>query len=165
MEYTIECKRCGCLFIPGWSGMTEVCAGCLEKENTELRSELDATENNMEALTELFDEVVKERDAQKQVRGDYAGIIHNMVVSLQSAWIEWQHGEGAEKAMIHIHNMLDGPGQIPDENDPYGKDSEMYYAANRHDPYPVCFCGKPSVIACGDKGYCCEEHFNQGEGE
>ena len=40
-------------------------------------------------------------------------IIHNMVVANQSAWIEWQEGKGAEKAMTWIHNGLVGPGHIP----------------------------------------------------
>lgn len=36
------------------------------------------------------------------------------VIAMQSAYIEWKRGEGAEGAMEWIENTLDGPDLIPD---------------------------------------------------
>jgi hypothetical protein len=36
------------------------------------------------------------------------------VVAMQSAYIEWKRGAGAESAMGWIANTLDGPDLIPD---------------------------------------------------
>lgn len=60
-------------------------------------------------------------------------VIHNMVVANQAAWIEWQHGKGAEHAMEWVHNGLFGPGHIPSSEDKHGKDSQGFYDANRID--------------------------------
>jgi hypothetical protein len=49
-------------------------------------------------------------------------IIHNMVVANQAAWIEWQHGKGADSAMHWIHNGLVGPGHIP-----VGEDAQAFF--------------------------------------
>lgn len=88
-------------------------------------------------------------------------IIHDMVVANQSAWIEWQHGKGAEAAMQWIHAGLWGPGHIPDENEPYGMDAQAWFDANRSEPLPVCFCGRPSNRVWMGKGACCEEHMEE----
>ncbi len=63
-------------------------------------------------------------------------IIHDMVTANQAAWIEWQHGRGAEAAMTWIHNGLIGPGHIPDEDSSWGKEAQAYYDANKCDPLP-----------------------------
>lgn len=58
-------------------------------------------------------------------------VIHNLVVTKQAAFIEWKYGAGASAAMQWIANDLEGPGLIPSEDDPHGKDAQKYYAANR----------------------------------
>jgi hypothetical protein len=58
-------------------------------------------------------------------------IIHNMTVANQSAWIEWKHGGGAEAAMEWIENGLDGPGLIPEEDEPHATDAQAYFDANK----------------------------------
>lgn len=88
-------------------------------------------------------------------------IIQNLSVTMQAAWIEWKHGKGAEVAMQWIENSLFGPGLIPDEDEPYSQDAQSYWAANRADPYPECFCGKPSSILWMQQGFCCDAHFRE----
>lgn len=97
----------------------------------------------------------------KQVLNDQGKIIHDMTVAQQAAWIEWQHGKGAEEAMIWIHNGLAGPGFIPDEDEPYGKEAQAWFDANRADPFPTCFCGRPSNSLWMGKGFCCRAHYEQ----
>ena len=58
--------------------------------------------------------------------------LHNVIVGNQSAWIEWQHGAGAEAAMTWIHNGLAGPGLIPD-----GKEAQPWFDANQDDRYEI----------------------------
>lgn len=58
--------------------------------------------------------------------------LHNVIVGNQSAWIEWQHGAGAEAAMTWIHNSLVGPGLIPD-----GKEAQPWFNANVDDRYEI----------------------------
>ena len=60
----------------------------------------------------------------KKLTNDLGKIIHDMTVAQQAAWIEWQHGKGADAAMTWIHNGLVGPGFIPDEDEPYGKEAQ-----------------------------------------
>jgi len=54
--------------------------------------------------------------------------LHNVMVGNQAAWIEWQHGGGAEAAMTWIHNGLAGPGLIPD-----GGEAQAFFNANVDD--------------------------------
>jgi hypothetical protein len=108
------------------------------------------------------EEIIEELKAgQKnaQLALDFSNIINDLVVGNQSAWIEWQRGGGAEKAMVWVHNGLVGPGNIPDEDEPWSDDANLWYRANKHDPFPVCYCGKPSGILGGGISACCEEHF------
>lgn len=58
--------------------------------------------------------------------------LHNQIVGNQAAWIEWQHGAGAEAAMTWIHNGLAGPGLIPD-----GKEAQPWFDANVDDRYEI----------------------------
>lgn len=101
----------------------------------------------------------------KSVGSDLAKIIHDMVVANQAAWIEWQHGRGAEAAMIWIQNGLFGPGHIPDEDEPYGKEAQAWFDANRADPFPACFCGRPSHHLWMGQGFCSEAHYRQAKAE
>jgi len=101
----------------------------------------------------------------KRLAGDLGKIIHDMTVAEQAAWIEWQHGRGAEAAMSWIHNGLEGPGHIPDEDVPYGKEPQAWFDANRADPFPTCFCGRPSNRLWMGKGFCSNEHYQQHHAE
>lgn len=101
----------------------------------------------------------------KKLTNDLGKIIHDMTVAQQAAWIEWQHGKGAEEAMTWIHNGLAGPGFIPDEDEPYGKEAQAWYDANRADPLPTCFCGRPSNSLWMGQGFCCHEHYEQRRAE
>lgn len=96
----------------------------------------------------------------KSALNDMGKAIHDMTVAQQAAWIEWQHGKGAEAGMVWIQNGLFGPGLIPDEDEPYGKEAQAWFDANRADPFPVCFCGRPSHILWMGKGFCCDAHHN-----
>lgn len=91
--------------------------------------------------------------------GELSKIIHNMTVAQQAAWIEWQHGAGAEAAMQWIENGLAGPGHIPGEDEPYGTEAQAYFDANQADPLPTCHCGRPSNILHMGNGYCSQKHY------
>lgn len=90
-----------------------------------------------------------------------AKVLNDVIVGNQSAWIEWQHGNGAEAAMRWIHNGLWGPGNIPDEDAPYGKEAQAWHDANIAEPFPKCACGRPSNRISRGVGACCEEHLEQ----
>lgn len=86
-------------------------------------------------------------------------IIHNITVAQQAAWIEWQHGAGAEAGMRWIENGLAGPGHIPEEDEPYGTEAQAYFDANQADPLPACQCGLPSNILHMGNRYCSQENY------
>lgn len=88
-------------------------------------------------------------------------IVHDMVTAEQAAWIEWQHGRGAEAGMVWIHNGLCGPGHIPDEDEPWGKEAQAWYDANKAHPFPTCHCGRPSNQLWMGHGACCDEHMEK----
>jgi hypothetical protein len=92
---------------------------------------------------------------------ELSDINHDHIVGMQAAYIEWQHGEGAESAMSWIENALDGPGLIPDESEPYGTEAQAYFDANQAHPFPTCECGRPSNIGWMGKGFCCNEHYQK----
>lgn len=101
----------------------------------------------------------REVERMKRTLNDLGKIIHDMVVAQQAAWIEWQHGRGAEVAMAWIQNGLVGPGHIPDEDEPWGKEAQAWYDANCSNALPPCFCGRPSNIGWMGKGFCCNAHY------
>lgn len=86
-------------------------------------------------------------------------IIHDFVVTMQAAVIEWKHGEGAEGAMEWITSKLEQGTAMPDETAPYAKEAQAWFDANRANPYPECFCGRPSNIRWMDQGFCSEAHY------
>ncbi|MET4160531.1 hypothetical protein ABIE61_000345 [Marinobacterium sp. MBR-111] len=106
---------------------------------------------------QLQAEVERLTDTNKR----FGEIIHNQVVANQAAWIQWQRGQGAEAAMVWIHNGLAGPGLIPDESEPWSDDPQAYYDANQADPLPVCPCGRPSNQLWMGYGACCHEHMKE----
>lgn len=88
-------------------------------------------------------------------------IFRDEIVAKQAAWIEWRHGRGAEEAMQWIENGLAGPGQIPRDDEPYVKEAQAWYDANKSDPFPKCHCGRPSSTMWGNKGACSEAHYQE----
>lgn len=92
-----------------------------------------------------------------------AGMHQDLLVVMQAAWIEWRHGKGPEAALGWIQNTLVGPGLIPDETAPYGKEAQAFFDANQADPMPQCFCGRPSNIGWMAQGFCSEAHYREGK--
>ncbi|MEY4427510.1 MAG: hypothetical protein RLZZ182_199, partial [Pseudomonadota bacterium] len=91
-----------------------------------------------------------------------ANMHHDLLVIMQAAWIEWKHGKGPEAALEWIANTLEGPGLIPDETAPYGKEAQAFYDLNRAEPFPACFCGRPSNQLWMGKGFCSLRHYKEG---
>lgn len=92
---------------------------------------------------------------------ELSSMFHDQIVAQQAAWIEWKHGGGAEAGMQWIENGLDGPGHIPDEDEPYGKEAQAWFDANKSDPFPACPCGRPSNILWMGHGFCCNAHYDE----
>jgi hypothetical protein len=92
---------------------------------------------------------------------EQSAILNDKIVSEQAAYIEWQHGKGAEAGMQWIANGLWGPGLIPEESEPWGTEAQAYYDANKSNPFPECFCGRPSNQLWMGKGACCDGHMTQ----
>ena len=86
---------------------------------------------------------------------------HDLLVVMQAAWIEWQRGAGANSAMQWIHNTLMGPGLIPDDDEPYASEPQAYFDKNKAEPFPECFCGRPSNQLWMGKGFCGNAHYNK----
>lgn len=99
---------------------------------------------------------VQTSDSATKMLGD---ALNDQIVAMQAAFIEWQHGKGAEAAMVWIANTLSGPGLIPDENAPYGKEAQAWFDANNSHPFPVCACGRPSNQMQSGVGGCCIDHL------
>ncbi|MNS67708.1 hypothetical protein D3C72_1009680 [compost metagenome] len=95
----------------------------------------------------------------EKLTSSLSNIVHDHTVVMQAAWIEWKHGRGTEAAMSWIHNTLWGPGFIPDEDAPYGKEAQAWFDANQSNPMPQCFCGRPSHIGWMKQGFCSEAHY------
>lgn len=79
-------------------------------------------------MTRLLHRVQELESAiKKQVErsNDLSWCMHDQITAQQAAWIEWQHGKGADAAMDWIHNGLAGPGHIPD-----GTDAQAWFDAN-----------------------------------
>ena len=99
----------------------------------------------------------------KDIQQALADSHNNLIVAMQAAFIEWKHGGGAESAMEWIVNTLRGPGLIPRESDPWGKEAQAYFSANQSNPMPTCFCGRPSHMQWLKWGFCSEAHYEQGK--
>ena len=97
----------------------------------------------------------------KKAYQELGNMFHDQIVAQQAAWIEWQHGAGAEAGMQWIENGLCGPGHIPDEDEPYGTEAQAYFDANKSDPFPACHCGRPSNSLWMGKGFCSNAHYNE----
>lgn len=130
------------------------------KELKEQQSQ-DNSPASINELSEKIKEQSKRITRLKELSIRDAEVLHNTLTGEQSAWIEWQHGKGAEAAMHWIHNGLAGPGLIPDEDEPYGKHPQFWYDSHKAKPFPKCICGNPSHILWMGNGACCEEHLEQ----
>jgi len=97
----------------------------------------------------------------KKAYQELGNMFHDQIVAQQAAWIEWQHGAGAEAGMQWIENGLCGPGHIPHEDEPYGTEAQAYFDANKSDPFPACYCGRPSNILWMGKGFCSDSHHDE----
>ncbi|MEX3933296.1 hypothetical protein AB4Y32_16085 [Paraburkholderia phymatum] len=85
------------------------------------------------AILELVAEVRRLREENARHERSslmLANIMHNNTVAMQAAWIEWQHGEGADGAMEWIENTLAGPGLIPEDDEPHATEAQAYFDAN-----------------------------------
>lgn len=100
----------------------------------------------------------------KRLLDETGSYFHDTVTAMQAAWIEWEHGAGAEEAMGWIHNTLVGPGHIPDEDEPWGTEAQAWFDANRSKPFAPCSCGRPSNIIAASKGYCSENCYRKANG-
>ncbi|KTT14746.1 hypothetical protein NS331_22615 [Pseudacidovorax intermedius] len=116
----------------------------------------------MRAAAMLAEEERQKPDSTLNVM---ARLLHDQITANQAAWIEWQHGAGAEAAMAWVQNGLIGPGHIPDEDEPYGREAQAWFDANCAEPLPQCFCGRPSNIGWMAQGFCCKAHHDQASGE
>lgn len=67
----------------------------------------------MKELSKLRQDLYHAKAAHKSI----AEAFDRNVVAMQSAWIEWKRGGGAEEAMQWIENTLDGPGLTPFDSD------------------------------------------------
>lgn len=138
---------------PYYTG-TYICKSCIAK------NQLDAARASLTAAEQLLAARDK-RIAALERRIDLdAKIMNNILVGNQAAWIEWQRGAGAEEAMIWVQNTLMGVG-IPDEDQPFAKEPQAWYSANKSDPFPTCFCGRPSHILWMGQGFCSDAHHDE----
>lgn len=100
-------------------------------------------------------------DARTDLVKDLANMHHDLIVVMQTAWIDWQRGAGAESAMQWIENTLDGPGLIPGADEPYANEPQAYFDKNKAEPFPQCFCGRPSNQLWMGLGFCGVAHYNE----
>jgi len=100
---------------------------------TPLKRPKDLVTNTIKSRCDLCNRLEREIDSLGR-------ILHWKIVGEQAAWIEWQHGRGAEAAMMWIHNGLCGPGHLPDEDEPHGKQAQAWFDTHCPDifgPVPV----------------------------
>ncbi len=107
----------------------------------------------------------EERQKPDSLLNVMSRLLHDQITANQAAWIEWQHGAGAEAAMSWVQNGLIGPGHIPDEDEPYGREAQAWYDANCAEPLPQCFCGRPSNIGWMGQGFCSDAHHAKARSE
>ena len=90
-----------------------------------------------------------------------AQIMNDLLVGNQAAWIEWRHGKGAEEAMVWVEGSLYAVG-VPEEGEPWAKEAQAWYSANKAEPFPTCFCGRPSNHLWMGQGFCSDAHYDEG---
>lgn len=107
-------------------------------------------------------EVQAEKDAKTaELHKMLANIMHDQTTAMQSALIEWKHGNGAEAGLQWIVNTLMGPGLLPDFDAEHGTNAQFWFDANQSQPMPKCFCGNPSHIGWMGQGFCSNAHYDE----
>ncbi|WP_198386207.1 hypothetical protein [Burkholderia ubonensis] len=129
----------------------------LEAEVERLNAIIATRPDQPEPRAEVTDD---KQDKAKGLIKTLSDIIHDQTVAMQSAIIEWRHGNGAEAGLSWIVNTLEGPGHFPDFDAPHGKHAQFWFNANRANPLPACFCGNPSSSLWMGQGFCCDEHYS-----
>lgn len=112
-------------------------------------------------LSAALSQPAAQGDSRADMAKELANMHHDLLVVMQAAWIEWQRGAGANSAMQWIHNTLMGPGLIPDDDEPYASEPQAYFDKNKAEPFPECFCGRPSNQLWMGNGFCSNAHYNQ----
>ncbi|KVT65644.1 hypothetical protein WK55_31305 [Burkholderia ubonensis] len=128
----------------------------LEAEVERLNAMIAAHPDQPETRVDVTDD---KQDKAKGLIKTLSDIIHDQTVAMQSAIIEWRHGNGAEAGLSWIVNTLEGPGHFPDFDAPHGKHAQFWFNANQANPLPACFCGNPSSSLWMGQGFCCDEHY------
>ena len=109
--------------------------------------------------------LVAERDATVEKYRQHAKLIGatmtDMIAANQAAWIEWRRERGADAAMEWVENGLCGPGLIPGKDEPWATEPQAYFDANKADPFPTCFCGRPSNTVWMGQGFCGNAHYDE----
>lgn len=140
--------------------LEEVSSGnCPFAEHVLLVDAMYAIDHQAERIATLDSEIAMLKKAYQEL----GKMFHDQIVAQQAAWIEWQHGQGAEAGMRWIENGLCGPGHIPEEGEPYGTEAQAYFDANQSDPFPTCHCGRPSNILWMGKGFCSDAHYRSAQ--
>ncbi|WP_175806632.1 Lar family restriction alleviation protein [Burkholderia cenocepacia] len=142
------CHACGTIWRPAdvpTNGVASI----------QTRGKADTWDGKPEPRAEVAD------DKTKRLIKTLSDIIHDQTVAMQSAIIEWQHGNGAEAGLAWIVNTLEGPGHLPDFDAPHGKHAQFWFNANQANPLPTCFCGNPSSSLWMGQGFCCDEHYRE----
>lgn len=93
-------------------------------------------------------------------------LISILIVTNQSAWIEWKYGKGAKAAMQWIENSLRGPGNIPtSETSKYCKDAQLFsMICSQTDSLTALavilrqYCGWVTATAAKNIGRCIEKN-------
>lgn len=125
----------------GWFMRAELSAQTLASKDAEIAA--------MEA------EIAVLRESRKFL----SNMHHDIIVAMQAAWIEWQRVGDADTAMFWIQNTLAGPGLIPGEDEPYASEPQAYFDKNKSEPFPECFCGRPSNQLWMGQGFCSQAHY------
>ncbi|MRW88808.1 hypothetical protein GJ699_02280 [Duganella sp. FT80W] len=128
--------------------------------NTE--TELAAVKASLASAEQLVAERDQRIAALERHTETVAKIMNDLLVGNQAAWIEWQHGAGAEAAMTWVEGSLMGVG-VPGEDEPWAKEARAWYSANKSDQFPTCFCGRPSNILWMGRGFCSDAHLDQAQ--
>jgi hypothetical protein len=97
-------------------------------------SKFASSQDRFNAMATHIVALREENERLKNTAKTCGAIIHNMTVANQAAWIEWQHGGGAESAMEWVENGLVGPGLIPEDDEPHNTNAQAYFDANISGP-------------------------------
>lgn len=141
--------------------------GDLSKVALHFRDERNQAQDeaaNVGASLASAEQFLAERDKtiarlRERIKFD-AEILHDTLTGNQAAWIEWQRGAGAGAAMAWIQNGLAGVG-VPAADAPWANEAQAWFDANKAEPFPTCFCGRPSNTATMDRGFCSWKHHDE----